>query len=76
MPHCGKILRRLSSLKSHIDVIHRGLKNFKCEIADCLKQFSDRKSLIIHARSHDKSKPYKCIYCERAFSTLGNRSDH
>ncbi len=67
---------RLSSLKAHIDVVHRGLKKFKCELTQCNKSFSDRKSLIIHTRSHDKSRPYKCKYCDIAFSTIGNRSDH
>ena len=42
----------------------------------CMKMFACRSAMEIHMRSHTKERPFKCVFCERAFSTRGNLRQH
>ena len=44
---CGKALSCNKKLESHIDVVHNGIKKFKCEM--CYRRFAERSKFIKHS---------------------------
>ena len=46
---CGKVFGE-SNLKRHIETVHKGLKNYKCDL--CAKSFGTAQYLTIHTRDH------------------------
>ena len=42
----------------------------------CGKMFSCKSAVDIHMRSHTKERPFRCSYCDRAFTTKGNLKQH
>ena len=42
----------------------------------CGKMFSCKSAVDIHMRSHTKERPFRCEYCDRAFTTKGNLKQH
>ncbi|ESN99590.1 hypothetical protein HELRODRAFT_84278, partial [Helobdella robusta] len=42
----------------------------------CGKMFSCKSAVDIHLRSHTKERPFRCEYCDRAFTTKGNLKQH
>jgi len=48
--------------------------NTTCSV--CYKTFACKSALDIHYRSHTKERPFKCLLCERAFTTKGNLKQH
>ncbi|XP_017119082.1 zinc finger protein 26 [Drosophila elegans] len=65
-PHCEKVFRRNSSLKSHL-AIHTDLGlPYKCEL--CSKNFQNKANLNQHLQKHDKNSiRHKCKVCEKSF---------
>lgn len=51
-----------------------GRPNTTCTL--CLKTFACNSALEIHYRSHTKERPFKCILCNKGFSTKGNMKQH
>lgn len=51
-------------------------KNFKCFIEGCNKVYSKKYRLIIHLRSHEGVKPYKCNHCLKSFLEKANLKVH
>ena len=55
------------NLNLHIELVHGGLKPFKCN--DCDKGFSLEGNLKGHINPvHEGKKPFKCNDCDKAFS--------
>ena len=53
-PDCGKIFTRRSDLRRHYDIIHRGIKNFKC--SECPSAYSQITNLRNHMeKCHKKT---------------------
>lgn len=62
--YCGKSYADISGYWQHVRAIHQA-KKFKCIV--CEKNFSYKKTLDIHMRSHD-GKKYECDRCSKYFS--------
>ena len=68
---CGKNFVSASTLKTHVQRVHLGIRNFKCE--QCDKKFKSNSALeyhltFIHGDEETKAglKSYKCDQCEYA----------
>ena len=66
---CDRVFSNKSSLKRHVDNVHRQIK-FKCD--KCNENFSLKENLKKHIVTTHKGKKYKCIICSKIFS----RSEH
>ena len=74
--NCEKKFADQSVLKRH-EKIHIGLKCFECDL--CQKKFARKdhlKSHIIEVRVNQKSKPYKCIQCNKSYTTINYLKNH
>ena len=77
--HCkysGKSFSQKEHLKKHIQAIHKGHKNHKCN--SCGKIFRDAEYLKqhIHAVHEEGQKDYKCESCGKSFSDAGSLKRH
>merc|ERR1719233_2125522 len=61
---CGHVAKTPDYLETHKQVKHFGLKGFKCEHDDCDKQFSLKKYLIKHMKTHNTSQSFQCNMCD------------
>jgi len=61
---CGHVAKTPDYLETHKQVKHFGFKGFKCELDDCDKQFSLKKYLIKHMKTHNSSESYQCNMCD------------
>ena len=65
---CPKSFKFPSEIKKHVEVdaVHKGLKNYKCEI--CFKTFAAKGNYSMHVdRVHKNIKPFECDKCTLAF---------
>lgn len=49
---------------------------YVCDFPGCGKSFAITGALTIHKRTHNGHKPFKCTYCDRAFTESSNLSKH
>ena len=73
---CGKSFSRAGALKTHINSVHNGQKDHKCD--SCGKAFSlagDLKKHIINT-VHNGLKDHKCDSCGKEFSRAGHLKTH
>ena|ERR1700753_1518190 len=74
---CGKEYTIKKNLIHHLESKHSiEKKKFTCPEADCGKQYSEKGNLTVHMRKHSGVQPFQCEYCEKRFSSIGNRNDH
>ena len=57
-----------------MDIAEALLKPYQC--ADCGYRATKPSHIRIHRRSHTGEKPFKCVYCERAFTQNGQCKRH
>ena len=72
---CGRVFGDSSSLKKHIRVVHRKVKDFSCE--ECGKTFaekSNRSKHIIAAHLNQRSHP--CDMCDKVFNFTDGLKRH
>ena len=63
------------SLKIHMQTVHGGNKDYKCE--SCSKSFSLAHNLKKHIHTvHERHKDYKCESCGKSFSRAQNLKKH
>lgn len=61
--YCGKEFLRPNSIKRHVEICHSGFR-IQCPI--CNKKLKGH--LTEHLRTHEKSKPHKCLDCGQRFT--------
>jgi KRAB domain-containing zinc finger protein len=62
---CGKLLTSGIKLRSHVEVVHQGQRNYTCTY--CQKRFTSKSNLQIHEGSqHTGVLPYHCSFCDKA----------
>lgn len=71
---CKKQLASRNSAKSHIEMIHLGIKNHTCQI--CGNGYYLRKDYNDHVRRHTAEQPYECNSCNKKFRTASMLSGH
>ncbi len=60
---CNRRFRKRFNLTAHLDVVHRGWKNFPCEL--CGKRYYNESKLKAHASTHTADK-FICQHCPRS----------
>ena len=79
-PGCNRLCSTPHELKSHIERIHKKIKNHICD--HCGKPFYDKSSLGNHMKVHEKRlkgiKWYNCDYenCDKSFDKFGDLKRH
>lgn len=71
---CEKQLANRNSAKSHVEMIHLGMKHHQCK--DCGKEYYLRKDYNDHVRRHTAEQPYECTICTKKFRTSSMLIDH
>ena len=71
---CGAAFKRIAGLRQHIEVKHKGLKRYTCEI--CEKKLSTRDGYVSHVLAHKGPPPFKCDLCDKGYYTACNLKNH
>ena len=72
---CEKSFSRNSSLKRHIETMHKGSKTFICAVCD--KPFSQKCHLTQHIETiHEGKRPHQCNICGKSFSQKHHLNTH
>ena len=72
---CDFATFKKQNLDSHVDCVHKKLKNFPCDI--CGKKFGEKSKMRAHVkRVHQKVECYKCTICDSGFGTHPHLVSH
>jgi len=72
---CGKTFGQSSNLRSHVKMVHQGVKPHTCDV--CGKSFGYSNDLRKHrAAVHDCVRNFKCAECGQGFGQAGNMRTH
>ncbi|XP_056633672.1 zinc finger protein OZF-like [Diorhabda sublineata] len=71
---CLKMFKHSPNLRRHINIVHKGIKPFKCEV--CSKEFATFSRITEHIRIHTGERPYVCNYCGSSFKKYSTYYAH
>lgn len=71
---CRKHFAWKSNLKKHMNAVHLGTKDQKCNL--CGKTFAQNYCLVEHMRVHTREAPSKCRKCVTSFTTKSGLRHH
>lgn len=75
--NCKKRYNQKWLLERHLICHLTGFKKFKCLFLDCPKIYKSKENMIFHYKNvHLKMKPFKCNFCEVAFSHRNGKIYH
>uniref|UniRef100_A0A1Q3G1A8 Putative c2h2-type zn-finger protein n=1 Tax=Culex tarsalis TaxID=7177 RepID=A0A1Q3G1A8_CULTA len=72
--YCRTAYFTSNELKLHMSVVHLSLVDFQCN--DCGLAFKNKKSLLLHARTHSEQRSYQCEECDMSFKTSAHLRRH
>ena len=72
---CGKGFRKKSELQRHGTVLTK-LRPFVCEVAGCMKSYTQVQHLNLHRRSVHEGVIHECPECGERFNVKGNMTKH
>ena len=75
-PQCTKSYKTNGHLKDHIEIQHKKIKKYICDI--CNKKFGRISTLKAHIKTHTGEKNFKCKLegCNKYFAEKGNMEIH
>ena len=62
---CGECNKYLTDRNRHVDVLHMGVRNFKCHICD--RCFARKNECIRHMETHLAIRNFGCVKCGGGF---------
>lgn len=71
---CHRKFATATILKNHINVIHKKIRKYRCEI--CEKQFGYQHKFKEHMNMHLGIKSRQCRYCDKSFTHSSNLIVH
>ncbi|XP_039429110.1 zinc finger protein 426-like [Culex pipiens pallens] len=72
--YCRTAYFTSNELKLHMSVVHLSLVDFQCN--DCGLAFKNKKSLLLHSRTHSEQRSYQCEECDMSFKTSAHLRRH
>ncbi len=71
---CGKDFSSARNLSKHVDIVHRGIKTFKCDI--CPRSFGSKDNLKSHVDVTHKNIRFECEICSNRYTLSSNLKRH